>query len=411
MATFTAASIQAAFIPIAADLGVSLTQASYLTSLQIAILGGAPLFWRPLCNRYGRRPIFLISLICSLVGNVGCAKSPSYATMAVCRAITAWFISPAGAIGPAVVVESFFKKDRARYMGIWTLMVTLGVPVSAFIFGFVANDVGYRWIYWILAIVCAWNFLNSSSLTKSLQINGIQFILYFFLGPETRYLRRGVQHTGSSFKQEYFNFKRIDPTPLTWWDYVQPLTFATRACVFIPAAAYSMIFLFGSILISVEIPQLFGEKFHFNAQQLGLQFIGMIVGSLIGAELGGSLSDFWMNRRKRKINASPRAEFRLWLSYPGYLLTICGIVVFLGSDRASPAPSLERHTDCRGGDRGCGKSNRYDCVGDLCCGLLSRGSCKCWCIYHSCSSNLGVHWSLLVREKPCTFHLINANEV
>lgn len=169
MATFTAASIQAAFIPIAADLGVSLTQASYLTSLQIAILGGAPLFWRPLCNRYGRRPIFLISLICSLVGNVGCAKSPSYATMAVCRAITAWFISPAGAIGPAVVVESFFKKDRARYMGIWTLMVTLGVPVSAFIFGFVANDVGYRWIYWILAIVCAWTFLNPSSLMKSLR--------------------------------------------------------------------------------------------------------------------------------------------------------------------------------------------------------------------------------------------------
>jgi MFS family permease len=153
MATFTAAAIQAAFIPIAADLGVSLTQASYLTSLQIAILGWAPLFWRPLSNRYGRRPIFLISLICSLIGNIGCAKSPSYATMAVCRAITAWFISPAGSIGPAVVVESFFKKDRARYMGIWTLMVTLGVPVSSFVFGFVANDVGYRWIYWILAIV------------------------------------------------------------------------------------------------------------------------------------------------------------------------------------------------------------------------------------------------------------------
>lgn len=153
MATFTAAAIQSAFIPIAADLGVSLTRASYLTSLQIAILGWAPLVWRPLSNRYGRRPIFIISLICSLVGNIGCAKSPSYATMGLCRAITAFFISPAGAIGPAVVVESFFKKQRARYMGIWTLMVTLGVPVSSFVFGFVANDVGYRWIYYILAIV------------------------------------------------------------------------------------------------------------------------------------------------------------------------------------------------------------------------------------------------------------------
>lgn len=73
--------------------------------------------------------------------------------MAVCRAIVAFFISPAAAIGSAVVTETFFKKDRARYMGIWTLMVTLGVPLSPFIFGFVANDVGYRWIYYILAIV------------------------------------------------------------------------------------------------------------------------------------------------------------------------------------------------------------------------------------------------------------------
>lgn len=155
MATFTAAAIQSAFIPIAADLHVSLQRATYLTSLFIAILGGAPLFWRPLSNRYGRRPIFLLSLICSLVGNIGCAKSHSYASMGVCRAITSFFISPAGAIGPAVVAESFFKKDRARYMGVWTLMVTLGVPMASFIFGFVADHVGYRWIYWILAIVRA----------------------------------------------------------------------------------------------------------------------------------------------------------------------------------------------------------------------------------------------------------------
>ena len=150
---FTAASIQSAFVDISADLGVSIQRTSYLVSLFIAILGGAPLFWRPLFNRYGRRPIFLISLACSLIGNIGCAESHSYATMGLCRAITAFFISPAAAIGSAVVAETFFKKDRARCMGYWTLMVTIGVPVAPFIFGFVALRVGYRWIYWILAIV------------------------------------------------------------------------------------------------------------------------------------------------------------------------------------------------------------------------------------------------------------------
>lgn len=65
-----------------------------------------------------------------------------------------------------------------------------------------------------------------------IQINGIQFILHVFLGSETRYLRRGVQHTGLDFKQEFFTFKRIDTTPLTRWDYVQPLTFITREHMF-----------------------------------------------------------------------------------------------------------------------------------------------------------------------------------
>jgi MFS family permease len=151
--TFTAAAILSAFADIAADLDVSIQRASYLTSEVIAILGGAPLFWRPLSERYGRRPIFLLSLICSLVGNVGCAVSPSYGTMGLCRAITAFFVSPAAAIGSGVVMETFFKKERARYMGVWTVLVTLGVPVAPFIFGFVAQRVGYRWIYWTLAIV------------------------------------------------------------------------------------------------------------------------------------------------------------------------------------------------------------------------------------------------------------------
>lgn len=153
MGTFTAASIQCAFVDIAKDLHVSVQRASYLTSLVIAVLGGAPLFWRPLANTFGRRPIFMISLLCSLAGNIGCANSYSYATMALCRAITAFFISPAAAIGSAVVTETFFKKERATYMGAWTIMVTLGVPIAPFLFGFLALRISYRWIYYVLAIV------------------------------------------------------------------------------------------------------------------------------------------------------------------------------------------------------------------------------------------------------------------
>lgn len=153
MSTFIAAGINSAFQNIAEDTGVSMHRVSYLTSLQIAIIGGAPLLWMPLSNRFGRRPIFIISLIGALVFNIACAKTETYAAMATCRAFVAFFICPPASIGSAVVMETFFKTERAKYMGVWTLMLTLGVPMGPFIFGFVAQRVGYRWIYWIYAIV------------------------------------------------------------------------------------------------------------------------------------------------------------------------------------------------------------------------------------------------------------------
>lgn len=153
MAAFVSASIQCAFVDIAADLHVSVQRTSYLSSIVIAILGGAPFLWQPLSHVYGRRPIFLMSMLLSAVANIGCALSHSYASMAVCRALVGIFISPAASIGSGVVTETFFKKERARYMGIWTIMVTLGVPLAPLLFGFVAMRVGYRWIYWILSMV------------------------------------------------------------------------------------------------------------------------------------------------------------------------------------------------------------------------------------------------------------------
>ncbi|KAJ6028213.1 hypothetical protein N7540_003789 [Penicillium herquei] len=320
MGTFTAAAIIPAYSDIAEELGVGLTTASYLTSLQIAILGGAPLFWKPLSNRFGRRPIFLLSLICSLVCNIGCAKSTTYASLAACRALVAFFISPASAIGSAVVMETTFKKDRARYMGVWTLMITLGVPIGPFIFGFVTYRAGIEWIYWILAM-----------------INGGQFILYLFFGPETRYLGSGVGPDEVNWKREYMSLRRIDPTPLTLWEFFRPLTMVRYPSIVIPACAYAMIFLFGSILATVEVPQLLQSKFDLNAEQLGLQFLGVIIGSVIGEQLGGFMSDRWMRRRAHGLGRKAEPEYRLWLSYFGFGLTIIGAIVFLVCTETSKA--------------------------------------------------------------------------
>lgn len=170
-----------------------------------------------------------------------------------------------------------------------------------------------------------------------MQINGGQLILYLFFGPETRYVGSGVDHQDPSWKTEYLSLRRIDPTPFTWYEFIRPLAMVRHPSIMIPACAYAMVFLFGSVLATVEVPQLLETKFELNTEQLGLQFLGVIIGSFIGEQMGGVMSDQWMNRRAKRLDRKPEPEFRLWLSYFGFVLTIIGIVVFLVCTETSPS--------------------------------------------------------------------------
>lgn len=124
---------------------------------------------------------------------------------------------------------------------------------------------------------------------------------------------------------------------MTFYDFVEPLAHAAHPCVMLPAVAYAMEFLWTSIMVTVEIPQLFPELFGFNTQQNGLQMIAIIVGTIIGEQIGGRVSDMWMKARRRKLDGgNPEPEWRLWLSYFGYSLCIIGVVVFLVSRESHP---------------------------------------------------------------------------
>ncbi|KAI5291673.1 hypothetical protein KEM52_000100, partial [Ascosphaera acerosa] len=324
MTTFGAAAVIPVYETFSEIFNISITQASYLTSNQILILGIAPIFWKPVSNRFGRRPIWLLSALGSCVCNLGNAYAHSYATQVVVRLLQACMISPAIAISSAVVTETYFAKERASKMGIWTLMVTLGPPTGPFLMGFVAYHTGsWQWIYKILAIT-----------------NAVQFILYLFLSPETLYVRgspaaaagttQGSQKQSNKFVQQYLTFGRKGPKPLTLNDFTAWIKFFAYPDILFPTVAYAMVFNFCNVLGTVEIPAIFGPRFHFNPQQTGLNFLGMIIGSGLGEVLGGWGSDHWMQWKSKKLGGHkhPEPEYRLWLSYIGFACAICGLTVF-----------------------------------------------------------------------------------
>lgn len=235
------------------------------------------------------------------------------------RALAAICISPALGIGSAVATELFFARQRAQKLGWWTLMTTLGTPGGPFIMGFVVQHIGTRWIFWILAI-----------------INFCQFLGYLFLGGETLYCpdqhANSYQPTVLTKTDRFKVARRINPSPLTLWTFLSPLQLTTKASVIVPACAYAIVFCYANIVLIVEMPVVFGEKFGLDAQQIGLQYIALMIGSVIGEQISGPLSDFVQRKHDKTLQSHHRghvgATHRLWFSYVGFLTVFVGLIVW-----------------------------------------------------------------------------------
>lgn len=275
---------------------------------QILLLGLVPFFWKPITSIYGRYHVFLLSVLGSMVCNIGGACCTSYGAQMATRILTAIFISPPIGMGSGVITELCEPEQRAQKIGWWTLMLTLGTPGGPFIMGFVSKHIGYEWIYWLFAIM-----------------NFGQFFVYLVIGEETIYITDVDSPKGGFFSK--LIPRRIDPRPLKFRKFIEPLFYSKYPRVIIPAVAHSIVFCYANIALIVEMPIVFGEKFHFDAQQIGLQFIAIIIGCVLGEQLSGPLSDWFLNSLDRKKGGHRPAD-RLWLSYIGFGTVITGLLVW-----------------------------------------------------------------------------------
>lgn len=153
MSTFMAAGIVPAYDMMAEMYGVNMSEISYLTSIQILLLGICPFLWKPLSSIYGRYPIMLLSVFGSMVCNIGGVFCTTYGTQMATRVLTAVLISPPIGIGSGIVTELCEPDERAQKLGWWTLMTTIGTPAGPFIMGFVIEHIGLQWVFWIFTIL------------------------------------------------------------------------------------------------------------------------------------------------------------------------------------------------------------------------------------------------------------------
>lgn len=307
MGTFMASGIVPSFGKYSEILDKPVPRVSYLTSAQIVLIGTFPMFWVPVMQRYGKRLLLIISVLGTMAFSIGAVFSTDYGTLMAMRCLLAVFVSPGLAVGGAIVKETTFSHQRGSRSGVWAISVNLGTMFGAFLMGFVAEYQNPKYVHVVFACTMF-----------------VLAVCYLFLGKETSYNPADLSRNETNrFKQ--LRFKAIFPeNKITIFKFLEPLMFLLKPRVFIPAFGYTMMFMHGNIAMNVEIPQVMVHKFELGPQALGLQFLSFVIGTVIG-EVGGYLSDRLV-QWGHKNNKGP--SFRLWVTHPGYITCIVGLIVF-----------------------------------------------------------------------------------
>lgn len=136
---------------IAADSGVTITQAGYLVfAYAIAYAVGAPVL-SALTGRFDRRPLLAVVALVFAIGALLAAISQGYVVLLVARLIIAASAGLYAATAQAAAVTLAPAERRARAVATvvagTTMAVALGAPIGAFLSGFA----GWRGTYFAIA--------------------------------------------------------------------------------------------------------------------------------------------------------------------------------------------------------------------------------------------------------------------
>jgi DHA1 family bicyclomycin/chloramphenicol resistance-like MFS transporter len=310
--TFSGTLAMHIFVPVLPLAGQSLNanpaQMQLTISFYILGLACGQLFYGPLSDRHGRRPVLLAGLAVYLVASVIALASPDIHTLLGARLLQALGGCAGMVIGRAVVRDTSTTEEATRRLALMNLMVTIG-PGFAPVLGAILGDIaGWRSIF---VFLCLLGLANS--------------LLTWKLLPETA--RKTADQTAGLVLKNYLNLLR---TPAFLGYAIGGSCATTSFYAFVSAAP----FIFGTQL---------NRPSHEIGIYLGILILGYWLGSLIASRLAGRVSVPKLLRSN--ILSLAAALYLLVTAMTGHLTVITVMlpmfIYTIGGGIASPAALAE----------------------------------------------------------------------
>lgn len=332
------------------ELSISYKDLNNSWAIDCAGLALGCIFLYPLAVKFGRRPIYILSLIVQLAGAIWFAHMQSNWENMVINFI----IGLAGAISETIVqmtiADLFFTHQRASANAMYFFVVTIGTFLAPVAAGYSAASQGWRWIWWWCVILLA-----------------VNLTAVFFFFEETKYIpvlpgppaRSPSSDVDVSAAEECKELPANDEYTIdlhrhnsiiadfTMKSYLQRLapTTTSKGPVFrysyqpfivlttFPAAAFTAL-MYGanlawySVCGTTAATYLVYDPYDFGSIGVGLFSLAPFCGSLLAAIYSGPLADFYIVWASKRNSGVFEPEMRLHLALLAVLLTPLGLLLY-----------------------------------------------------------------------------------
>lgn len=340
----------------APGVNISVAQLNQGTGYSFLFLGLGNLFWLPMAEQYGKRPIYLLSMIGVVGFNIWMPYIHENGSWIASRILHGFFYAPIESLPAISIADMFFEHERATYMGVYGVALFSSNYAAPMLAGLVNQAIGWEWTIKIAVIFAA-----------------VCTIAMFFFMEETRYDRKlrvtrnskgcivtAITSRGEEKNPEVVNTVRKDnsndldtcettadnlanqtsiievdddieyPPPKTFKEklsltggfqkenhlkdyFSMPFKMLQFPIVLYSGFLYGSSLFFYSILNTTESIVLSGEPYNFSSASCGLAYASAVIFVFICYPAAGWSTDWLKIRFARKHNGVSQAEDRLWI--------------------------------------------------------------------------------------------------
>lgn len=120
----------------------------------VILQGVSPLFVGDLADKFGRRPIYLLTFTIYAAASLGLSlNQSSYAALLALRILQSAGCSATAAISYGVLADVAMPSERGAMLGAAMVAANTGPTIGPLLGGIITSKLGWHWIFWFLTIL------------------------------------------------------------------------------------------------------------------------------------------------------------------------------------------------------------------------------------------------------------------